>query len=59
MNEPTQRSRRKAERRQQLLAAAARLFADRGFRAVSIEDLGATVGISGPAGVAKWQTRQV
>ena len=49
MNEPTQRSRRKAERRQQLLAAAARLFADRGFRAVSIEDLGATVGISGPA----------
>jgi AcrR family transcriptional regulator len=49
MKEPTQRSRRKAERRQQLLAAAARLFADRGFRAVSIEDLGATVGISGPA----------
>jgi AcrR family transcriptional regulator len=49
MKEQTQRSRRKAERRQQLLAAAARLFADRGFRAVSIEDLGATVGISGPA----------
>jgi AcrR family transcriptional regulator len=49
MKEPTQRSRRKAERRQQLLAAATRLFADRGFRAVSIEDLGATVGISGPA----------
>lgn len=49
MKEDTQRSRRKAERRQQLLAAATRLFADRGFRAVSIEDLGATVGVSGPA----------
>jgi AcrR family transcriptional regulator len=49
MNEDTQRSRRKAERRQQLLTAAARLFAERGFRSVSIEDLGATVGISGPA----------
>jgi AcrR family transcriptional regulator len=49
MTEQTQRSRRKAERRQQLLDASARLFADRGFHSVSIEDLGATVGISGPA----------
>ncbi len=49
MREQTQRSRRKAERRQQLLDASARLFADRGFHSVSIEDLGATVGISGPA----------
>jgi AcrR family transcriptional regulator len=49
VNEPTQRSRRKAERRQQLLAGASRLFAERGFRAVSIEDLAADAGVSGPA----------
>ncbi len=48
-NEGTHRGRLKAERRRQLLRAAARLFADRGFRAVSIEDLGAAAGVSGPA----------
>jgi AcrR family transcriptional regulator len=36
-------------RRQQILAAAAELFASRGFHGVSIDDLGAAVGISGPA----------
>ncbi|MCU1692783.1 MAG: TetR family transcriptional regulator [Frankiales bacterium] len=36
-------------RREQLLAEAARLFAERGFHGVSTEDLGASVGISGPA----------
>ena len=35
-------------RREQLVAAAALLFADRGFHGVTIEELGATVGISGP-----------
>lgn len=45
----TERSRQKADRRQRLLRAAAQLFADRGFHGVSIEDLGAAVGISGPA----------
>lgn len=45
----TLRERRKAERREQLLSAAADLFADRGFSAVRLEDLGAAVGISGPA----------
>jgi AcrR family transcriptional regulator len=35
-------------RREQLLTAAARLFAERGFHGVSIEDLGSAVGISGP-----------
>jgi AcrR family transcriptional regulator len=45
----TRRERLKAERRRQILQAAARLFADRGFRAVSIEDLGAAAGVSGPA----------
>ncbi|WP_309080234.1 helix-turn-helix domain-containing protein [Zhihengliuella sp.] len=37
------------ERRQEYLAAAARLFAERGYRGVSIEDLGAACGVSGPA----------
>ena len=54
MSEPptaqaTERTRQKAARRRQLLAAAARLFAERGFHAVSIEELGAAVGVSGPA----------
>lgn len=39
----------KADRRRTLLDAAARLFAESGFNGVSIEDLGAAVGISGPA----------
>ncbi|RZL65112.1 MAG: TetR/AcrR family transcriptional regulator, partial [Rhodococcus sp. (in: high G+C Gram-positive bacteria)] len=45
----TVREQRKAERRQQLLDAAASLFAERGFTSVRLEDLGAAVGISGPA----------
>lgn len=39
----------KADRRRQLLGAAARLIAERGFVSVRLEDLGAAVGISGPA----------
>ncbi|MBD0322751.1 MAG: TetR/AcrR family transcriptional regulator [Aldersonia sp.] len=46
---PTQRSRAKADRRRQLLAAAAELIAERGFASVRLEDIGAAVGISGPA----------
>jgi AcrR family transcriptional regulator len=46
---PTLRSRAKANRRQALLSAAARLFAERGFNGVSLEDLGAAAGVSGPA----------
>jgi AcrR family transcriptional regulator len=49
VKEPTRRSREKAARREQLLAAASRLFAERGFRAVSIEDLASEAGVSGPA----------
>ncbi|WP_225754399.1 TetR/AcrR family transcriptional regulator [Actinotalea sp. Marseille-Q4924] len=45
----TARSRAKADRRATLLAEAARLFARRGFDGVSMEDLGAAAGISGPA----------
>lgn len=39
---------RPESRRQQLVNGAAKLFAERGFRGVTIEDLGAEVGISGP-----------
>jgi AcrR family transcriptional regulator len=43
------RSRRKSDRRVQLLSAAERLFAERGFLAVRLEDIGAAAGVSGPA----------
>ncbi len=45
----TTRERAKAHRRSALLHAAAALFAQRGFERVSLEDLGAAAGISGPA----------
>ena len=46
---PTPRSLAKADRRDALLEAAARLFAERGFGGVSMEELGQAVGVSGPA----------
>lgn len=46
---PTRRDQMKADRRRQLLDAAARLIAECGFVSVRLEDLGAAVGISGPA----------
>lgn len=45
----TGRSLAKASRRAALLDAAAQLFAERGYNGVSIEDLGAAAGVSGPA----------
>jgi AcrR family transcriptional regulator len=36
-------------RRQQILDAGAQLFADRGFHGVTVDDLGAAVGLTGPA----------
>jgi AcrR family transcriptional regulator len=45
----TGRSIAKASRRAALLDAAAQLFAERGYNGVSIEDLGAAAGVSGPA----------
>lgn len=45
----TARTLAKAERRAALLHSAASLFAQRGFNGVSIEDLGAAAGVSGPA----------
>ncbi|MCH6470965.1 TetR/AcrR family transcriptional regulator [Sinomonas terrae] len=50
MNEiASPRSEAKAVRRQALLDAAAALFAAQGFAGVSLGDLGAAVGVSGPA----------
>lgn len=46
---PSSRSRAKADRRAALLAAAAALFAERGYSGVSLEELGAAAGVSGPA----------
>jgi AcrR family transcriptional regulator len=38
-----------ARRRAAILSAAADLFRDRGFRATSLDDIGAAAGVSGPA----------
>ncbi|MCQ2001890.1 TetR/AcrR family transcriptional regulator [Arthrobacter zhaoxinii] len=45
----TGRSQAKASRRAVMLDAAAALFAERGYNGVSIEELGAAAGVSGPA----------
>ncbi|MET1063754.1 MAG: TetR/AcrR family transcriptional regulator [Arthrobacter sp.] len=45
----TQRGQAKENRRQALLSSAAALFAADGFNRVSLEDLGAAAGVSGPA----------
>ena len=45
----TQRGQAKELRRLSLLSAAAGLFAENGFTRVSLEDLGAAAGVSGPA----------
>ena len=44
----TAREAAKAQRRQDLLDAAAALFAEHGFESVRLEDIGAACGISGP-----------
>lgn len=54
----TPRGRAKADRREALLAAAAALFAEHGFARVSLEDLGAAVGISGPAVYRHFDSKQ-
>jgi AcrR family transcriptional regulator len=46
---PTQTRRRTSVRRQELIAAAARLFASRGYYAVTVDDIGQALGLSGPA----------
>ena len=54
----TARGRAKAERRTSLLSSAAHLFATRGFDGVSMEDLGASVGVSGPAVYRHFASKQ-
>lgn len=40
---------RRASRRDELLSVAADLFAERGFAGVTVDDIGAAAGVSGPA----------
>lgn len=54
----TARHRAKADRRATLLTEAARLFARKGFDGVSIEDLGAAAGVSGPAVYRHFPSKQ-
>ena len=46
---PSWRTSGPASRREELLTAATRLFRERGYRAVSMEDIGAAAGIAGPS----------
>ncbi len=55
---PTDRQRAKSDRRAALLREAARLFAERGFAGVSLEDLGTAVGVSGPAVYRHFASKQ-
>jgi AcrR family transcriptional regulator len=54
----TAREQAKAQRRQDLLAASATLFAERGFAGVSIDDIGAAAGVSGPAVYRHFTSKQ-
>lgn len=54
----TARSVAKEERRKALVSQAARLFADSGFGNVSLEALGAAVGMSGPAVYRHFPSKQ-
>ena len=54
----TRRSRAKSDRRIQLIAAAERLVAERGFLAVRLEDIGAAAGVSGPPSTGTSRTRK-
>ena len=54
----TQRQVEKERRREQLLAAAGRLFADRGFAAVSLDEIGAEVGVTGQAIYRHFESKQ-
>lgn len=49
MTTPSPRTLAKADRRTALLRAAARLFAEHGYGAVGLADIGGAAGVSGPA----------
>jgi len=46
---PSAKTRKGERRRAAIVAAAADLFRERGFRATSLDDIGAAAGVSGPA----------
>ena len=54
----TQRQLEKDKRREQLLTAAGRLFAERGFAAVSLDEIGAEVGVTGQAIYRHFDSKQ-
>jgi AcrR family transcriptional regulator len=54
----TERDRAKADRQAAILHQAARLVAERGYSGVSLEDLGAAVGVSGPAVYRHFENKQ-
>ncbi len=54
----TERVRAKADRHAALLKEASRLFAERGYSGVSLEELGAAVGVSGPAVYRHFTSKQ-
>src|SRR5699024_4771393 len=54
----TQRQLEKEKRREQLLATAGRLFAERGFAAVSLDEIGTEVGVTGQAIYRHFQSKQ-
>lgn len=57
-DDPGGRSGAKTRRRDSLLGAAATMFAERGFNGVSMEELGAAVGVSGPAVYRHFPSKQ-
>ena len=46
--QPVQRRKRRPQRRDQILAAAVRLFHERGYHATGMDEIGAAAGITGP-----------
>src|SRR3954453_2753857 len=44
-------------RREQILQAAAQLFAERGSRAVGVDDVGAAAGVTGPPGARHFASK--
>lgn len=55
---PGRVARQRVARRGLLLSAATRLFAERGYAAVTIEDIGAAVGITGPSVYSHFASKQ-
>jgi AcrR family transcriptional regulator len=49
MTRPLRQLERRSQRKSQVLAASARLFQERGYHNVSVDDIAAAVGLTGPA----------